>query len=219
DRSGGPAGPVSWMEADLGDGSGPSPAAPARRRPGMVVAAAVGAGALLLGGVAVGQAFGATSDTTSLTSQSRQGQPGQMGQGGPGQQGGTTDQLGGTTQQQDGGRGGTGGGPPGTDDGTMVVGRVSGVSGSTLTLDSRSGTVTVTTTSSTTVDGTVGGDLSTLATGTLVFVQGTQSSDGAWTATAVSTTPDGGTGGGMGGPPGQDQQGGTAQQGTTGTTT
>jgi hypothetical protein len=216
----GPASPgaaVSWMDADLDDGrpAGPvAPAAPsagARRRPGMIVAAAIAAGALAFGGYAVGHVFGGSGTAgTALTGQQAPGVAAQQGQGLQGGQ----DLQGGQAAQ--GGQGGPPGGPGGFDDGTMTVGQVTAVDGSTLTLAGRDGsTTTVTTTSATTVDG-VAGDLSGLSTGALVFVQGSAAADGTWAATSITTTP---AGGGTGPGQGAGQDAGQGTQSDTDVTT
>jgi hypothetical protein len=68
----------------------------------------------------------------------------------------------------------------------VIVGRVSAVTDSTLTLATSGGQeLTVVVTSATTVGGVAGGDLSALRAGQVVAVAGTQGSDGGITATAI----------------------------------
>jgi hypothetical protein len=100
----------------------------------------------------------------------------------------------------------------------QVGGDVTGVSGGTITLDTRGGTVTVHTTSSTvyrTASGT--GSASAVVAGGHVMVEGDKAPDGSYTATTVTVLPTGpgrhggmghwvpgpmGAGGGTGGAPG-----------------
>jgi hypothetical protein len=197
--------PISWMEVSLdedGAPAGPShPPARAHHRPGLVAVAAIGAGALLIGGFAAGRVLNGSSGT-ALSSQ--QAAAGQAAPAGPGQQGG---------RQLQGRQGGAvGGGAGGTAAGTMTVGRLTAVTGSTLTLTGRDGQpFTVAVGSATTVDGTAGGDVSGLAVGDVVFVRGTQAADGSWTASAVNSAAAGARGG-LGRDPDDDAATG---QGTT----
>ncbi len=206
---------VSWMDVSLDDdgrpaGGGPRPPR-ARRRPGMVAVAAVGAGALVVVGFAAGRVLDGGTTRTSPTAQQVPAGQGLTDGGGP---------------AGDGRAGGDG-----LDDSTMTVGRVTAVDGSTVTLAGRDGSTTVTTSSATSVDGTTGGDLSTLSTGDVVLVRGTRDDDGTWTATAIGTAPPLGRedghgadgdlddGGRTGGIPGGQDDGGAGDQGSTGSTT
>lgn len=84
-----------------------------------------------------------------------------------------------------------------------VNGKVTAVSGSTITLSTRSGTVTVTTTASTaylTSSGT--GSASDVTTGSLISAEGQQSSSSALTATSIRILPAPPSGSGAKNPPG-----------------
>jgi len=206
------------------DGLGPTSVGPAHhpagRRAGPVLRRPV---VLTLGGLAaavllVGAGFLAGTavhhgDSTSLTSagaasgQGPGGQvPGQGGQAGPG----------GRAFGDPDGDGDAGPGQGSSAARDVVVGRVSAVDGTTLTVATTDGgTAKVTTTSSTVVGGTAGGDLSALAVGQIVFVAGTTADDGSISATAIMTRR-GRFGPGARGQQGQQgQQGGSAPAGGT----
>ena len=162
---------------------------PGSRR-GLLVAAGAGAAVLLAGaGFVVGTQFGGGHDSTRLVSVQGSGPGNGYGFG-----------------HGDGDDGAMGRGGPGQGMAALATaGRITAVSGSTLTLSTfRGGTAQVTTTSSTTVDGTSGGKVSALSVGQLVFVAGSKASDGSYQATAIMTRHD--RSGGLG-----DQRG--AQQG------
>jgi Domain of unknown function (DUF5666) len=178
-------------------------AVPLIRRPLVLALGGVGAAVILVGAGFLAGLSVHRSDTTSLIS---------------GSGGALSNQAPGNGRGYPFGGGG-GGFPGGGDDGRgsasglAVVGRITAVSGSTLTVSSRRGTtVRVTTTSATTVDGTAGGSLSALKVGEFVLVTGTESSDGSIAATSIRTaqTRLGTGGGGQQGPGGQTNTTGLA---------
>jgi hypothetical protein len=101
---------------------------------------------------------------------------------------------------------------PGVDSSRYTAGRITAISGSTLTLQSFGGTsVTVKVSSSTTVGGTTGGNLTGLKVGEFVLVTGSRQSDGSYVASAITTRGTDRNGGqqglpGQAGQPGQPGQ-------------
>ena len=110
-------------------------------------------------------------------------------------------------------QGGTGGAPrfPSGIGRLAAAGRISAVHGSTLTLESLGGgSVTVRTTGATQVEQDLGGSVSALQVGDVIFVAGTRAGDGTVTALAIADHPFfAGIGGGRG--LGGNGQGGTGQ--------
>jgi hypothetical protein len=193
------------------DGIPASSGVPLLRRKAVLGAAGAGAAVLLVGaGFLAGSQLRGGDDTTRLVSD----QSGPMGggYGAPFGRGG-----------QEGDQGMPGGQIPGDIDGDangpqggaaassfVTAGQITAISGSSLTLSTlQGGTAKVTTTSSTTVAGTSGGSLSSLAVGQVVFVAGTKASDGSYLATAIMTRPTrgGGTSHGDGVPGGSGADG------------
>lgn len=170
-----------------------------RGKPVFLGAAATGAAILLLGvGFIAGTQFGDRGDTARLVS-------------GRGDHDGWRSLRGDRPERPFGfGEGhsrGRDGGMPSPGDGVtgaaMTVGQIASIKGSTLTVNSmRGNTVTVTTSSSTVVDGKSGGDLSVLNVGETVFATGALEGDRTLVATRISTGPAGmGHGRGPGGAP------------------
>ena len=166
-------------------GSGPDRARTART----AVLVAVAVGALVLAASA-GFAAGRFSagDTSRDGAPAARGLPGQRPYG------------------EDGGGEGLRGPERGLDRGAVAVGQVVAVDGSTFTLQALHGTVTVTTSGSTLINGATGTQLSTL-TGQVVLVRGGVNSDGTVAATLVATRPTDGRG---------EDHGRTGQSGTAG---
>lgn len=168
-------------------GRGPDRARTART----AVLVAVAVGALVLGasaGFAAGR-FGA-GDNSRDGALAAQGLPAQRPYG-------------------EGGEEGLRGPERGLNRGAVAVGQVVSVDGSTFILQVSHGTVTVTTSGSTLIDGATGTQLSTLA-GQVVLVRGSVNSDGTISATAVVTKSTDGTGEGRS----DTGQSGTAGVGT-----
>jgi hypothetical protein len=164
-----------------------------------LVVAGAGAAVLLAGaGFLAGTQVGGGHDSTRLISSQGSG-PGNGygfghgdGQGdghGDGQSDGQGRLPGGQVPGDGDGDGPMGRGGPGQGMAAFVTaGRITAVSGSTLTLSTfQGGTAKVTTSSSTTVNGTAGGKVGALGVGQLVFVAGSQAPDGSYQATAITT--------------------------------
>ncbi len=105
------------------------------------------------------------------------------------------------------GQGGTGqpgqgvpgqGGPGGF--GRGVVGQVTAVTATSLTVNTRAGSVTVAVPGTVTVNKTVAGSISDVTVGSNVTVASTSDASGNRTATAITIVPAGQLGGGFGGP-------------------
>jgi hypothetical protein len=183
-----------------GSAEEPSTATPPRRRRTLLLAGAAGAAVLLAGAGFVAGGGWSDHDQTTLIAGTSQIPPG-AGQSAPDAQSDAQSDVQGDSQDdaQAGGQGGPGaadpdgdhrGGGRALDGARFTVGRISAVSGAVLTLtDFQGGAVKVTTTASTKVAGNVGGDLSALKVGELVFVAGSRQSDGSYLATSIATRP------------------------------
>jgi len=109
-----------------------------------------------------------------------------------------------------GGTGGAGQGAPGQGGpggfGRGVVGQVTAVTATSLTVNTRAGSVTVAVPGTVTVNKTVAGSISDVTVGSNVTVASTSDSSGNRTATAITIVPAGQLGGGFGGPGDGGQQ-------------
>ena len=159
--------------------AGPGRAAGRRLPLGLVAAggAVLIAGTAFAAGLAIAD-HGALQGTQTVGSTN--GQPGADQQGGPGGQAGGS-----------GGRsgGGTDGRLP-TGIGSLVAaGQITAIDGGTLLVVGHRGAVTVRTDAGTQVEPDLGGTVSALQVGDLVFVAGSTASDGTVTATAIADRP------------------------------
>ena len=166
----------------------PSAPLPPRERPPWrragLVAAAVGAAAVLAGGgYLAGVALSEGSHSTTLTSaEGTAGGAGRSADGVPGVPG---------AQDGAGGRGGHGGGDFAA--GGVTAGVITSAKGETLVLQTRQGqSVTVHAVDSTTVRGASADSIDDLAVGDVVLVAGARADDGSITATQILTGPPGG---------------------------
>ncbi len=184
--------PPSTGLPPTGPGAAPPPPtlptpAPPWRRAGLV-AAAVGAAAVLAGGgYLAGVALSQGSHSTTLTS--AEGSTGGSGRAAGGQG------VPGVPGAQDGaaGRGGHGDGDLAV--GGITAGVITSATGDTLVLQTRQGqAVTVHASGSTTVRGASADSIDDLAVGDVILVAGARADDGSITATQILTGPPGGGG-------------------------
>jgi hypothetical protein len=200
-----------------GSAGSPSPSGvPFLRRKAVLGAAGAGAAVLLVGaGFLAGTQIGGGNDTTRLVSDQSAPMSGgygaPFGRGQDGDQGVPGGQLPGDGDQDGDGHGPQGGAAAAS---FVTAGRITAISGTTLTLSTFQGAAAkVTTTSSTTVGGTTGGDITPLTVGQVVFVAGTKTSDGSYQATAIMTRPIG-PGGDLSRGDGQNSADGGADSGS-----
>jgi hypothetical protein len=159
----------------------------------VAAAAGVGAAVLLAGaGFLAGTRFGGGHDVARLISDHEPGIGNRHGFGrgdGDGQGAFPRGRMPGDPDGDGAGPRGNGG-RGAADIAPVTAGRITAINGSTLTLSTfRGGTATVTTTSSTTVAGVPGGNLSSLSVGQVVLVAGSTSSTGNYQASAIMLRP------------------------------